>query len=69
MKFIISVITLNMWEGPSKVLGQDGPVVFLRHGSHYIKAHVCRVQPTKSNSTDNDKANSKPTFNTKQKFW
>ena len=58
----------NMWKGPSKVLGQDGPVVFLRHGSHYIKAHVCRVQLTKSNSTDNDKANSKPTFNTNKSY-
>ena len=30
----------------------------------FIKVHVCWVQPTKSNSADNDKANSKPTFNT-----
>ena len=58
----------NMWKGPSKVLGQDRPVVFLRHGSHYIKAHVCRVQPIKSNSTDSDKANSKPTFNTNKSY-
>ena len=35
------------WKGPAKVLGQDGPVVFLRHGSRYIKAHTCRVQHTK----------------------
>ena len=28
------------------MLGQDGPVVFLRQGSHYIKAYTyCRVQP------------------------
>ena len=30
----------DMWKGPSKVFGQGGPVVFLRHGSRYIKAHV-----------------------------
>ena len=54
----------DMWKGPLKVLGQDGPVVFLRHSGHYIKPHLCQVQPTKSNSRDNDKANSKPIFNT-----
>ena len=32
------------WKGPAKVLGQDGPVISLRHGTCYIKAHVCRVQ-------------------------
>lgn len=32
------------WKGPAKVLGQDGPVVFIRQGSRYIKAHVCCVQ-------------------------
>ena len=33
------------WKGPAKVLGQDGVVVMLRHGSRQIKAHICRVQP------------------------
>ena len=33
------------WCGPAKVLGQDGPVLFLRHGTRPIKAHVCRVMP------------------------
>ena len=31
-----------------KVLVQDGSVVFIRHGSRYVKAHVCRVQPTEN---------------------
>ena len=30
------------------MLGQDGPITFLRHGSRLIKAHVYRVQPVKS---------------------
>ena len=30
------------------MLGQDGAVVFLRHGSRFIKARACRVQPVKS---------------------
>ena len=33
------------WKGPGKVLGQDGSVLFIRHGSRYIKVHLCRVQP------------------------
>ena len=32
------------WKGPGKVIGQDGPVVFIRHGGFYIKVHCCRVQ-------------------------
>ena len=36
------------WKGPAKVLGQDGPVVFLRQGSDYIIAHLCRIQPVES---------------------
>ena len=27
-------------------MGQDGPVLFLRHGARYIKAHICREQLT-----------------------
>ena len=27
-------------------MGHDGPVLFLRHGARYIKAHICKVQLT-----------------------
>ena len=27
-------------------MGQDEPVLFLRHGTRYIKAHICIVQLT-----------------------
>ena len=27
-------------------MDQDGPVLFLKHGARYIKAHICRVQLT-----------------------
>ena len=40
--------TDGQWKGPVNVLGQDGAVVFFRHGSQFIKAHACRVQPVKS---------------------
>ena len=44
------------WKAPAKVLGQDGPVVFLRHGTRHIKAHVCRVQPIENSMNEkNDK--------------
>ena len=34
------------WKGPATVLGEDGPVVFILQGSHYIKTHTCCVQPS-----------------------
>ncbi len=33
----------NKWKGPGKVLGQDGKVVFVRHGSIYVRVHPCRL--------------------------
>ena len=47
----------NKWRGPGRVLGQDGPVAFVRHGSRYVKAHICRVQPASSSdiAADNTK--------------
>ena len=42
------------WKGPAKVLGQDGPVISLRHGTCYIKAHVCRVQPINKNKNESN---------------
>ena len=41
------------WEGPRRVVGQDGLVVFIWHNSHYIRAHSCRVQLT-NHSLDNN---------------
>ena len=40
--------TDEQWKRPVKVLGQDGAVVFLQHGSRLIKAHARCVQPVKS---------------------
>ena len=51
----------SKWKGPAKVLGQDGPDVFLRHGTRYTKAHVCRVQPTENSINEkNDKDHAPP---------
>ena len=49
------------WKGPAKVLGQDGPVVFLHHGTRHTKAHVCRVQPIENSINEkNDKDHAPP---------
>ena len=54
----------SKWTGPAKVLGQDGPVVFIRHGSRYVKAHVCRVQPTEINAVNGEETEpQQPTSN------
>ena len=34
----------NKWKGPAKVIGQAGPVVFIRHGGQLVKAHICHIQ-------------------------
>lgn len=31
------------WKGPGSVIGQDGKVVFVRHGSIYVRVHPCRL--------------------------
>ena len=38
------------WKGPAKVIGQDGLVVFIRHGGKHMKVHSCRVQLVKEKS-------------------
>ena len=42
------------WKVPGWVLGQDGPVVFIWHGLHYIKAHSCRGQLTNPSLYNNN---------------
>lgn len=33
----------NRWQGPAKVIFQDGSVLFVRHGSVYVRASINRV--------------------------
>ena len=33
----------DQWRGPGKVLGQDGKIVFVRHGSVYVRVSPCRL--------------------------
>ena len=32
------------WKGPGKIVGQDGSVVFIRHGDFYITVNCSRIQ-------------------------
>ena len=41
------------WKDPGRVLGQDGLVIFIRHGSRYTKANTCRVQRISLNDSKN----------------
>ena len=38
----------NEWRGPGKVIGQDGVVVFVRHGGQVVRVHVCRLKKGQS---------------------
>ena len=33
----------NRWRGPGKVVGQDGKVLFIRHGSQLVRVATCRA--------------------------
>ena len=33
----------NKWKGPGTVIGQDGKIVFVRHGSIYVRVPPCRL--------------------------
>ena len=34
------------WKGPGVVIGQDGPVIFVRHGGMLVRVHQCRLTKT-----------------------
>ena len=44
----------NKWKGPAKVIGQDGPVVFIHHGGQLVKAHICRIQSTNPHKSEQE---------------
>lgn len=47
------------WKGPGTVIGQDGAVVFVRHGGTYVRVHQCRLSKVcndkDSGDTDNER--------------
>ena len=44
----------NKWKGPAKVIGQDGPVIFIRHGGQIVKAHICHIQSTNPHKSEQE---------------
>lgn len=34
------------WKGPGVAIGQDGPVIFVRHGGTCVRVHQCRIMKT-----------------------
>ena len=46
MKFIMKEVITISRKGPAKGIGQDGPVVFIRHGGQLVKARICHIQST-----------------------
>ena len=41
------------WKRPTNVIGQDGPVVFLRHGGFVVKVNSNYLQKKKKTLSDN----------------
>ena len=39
---------------PAKVIGQDGFVVFIRHGGQLVKAHICHIQSTNPHKSEQE---------------
>lgn len=35
------------WKGPGVVIGQDGAVIFIRHGGIYVRVHRSRLRKVK----------------------
>ena len=44
----------DAWKGPVTVIGQDGPLVFIRHGGSIIRAHQTRSKKETFNSDSED---------------
>ena len=44
----------NKWKGPAKAIGQDGPVVFIRHGGQLVKAHICHIRSTNPHKSEQE---------------
>ena len=45
----------NRWRGPGRVIGQDGKVLFIRHGSQLIRVSTCRAIKVDSSQSGRDK--------------
>ena len=55
----------NRWRGPGKIIGQDGKVVFVRHGDQLVRVSTCRLVKVGQEFDNTDKL--PPTFQESQK--
>ena len=46
----------NRWRGPGKVIGQDGKVLFIKHGSQLVRVATCRAIKTESSKSVNEES-------------
>ena len=46
------------WRGPGKVIGQDGKVIFVRHGSVYVRVSPCRLIKLTDDNISSSNSNS-----------
>ena len=44
----------RQWQGPAAVIGLDGKVVLIRHGSIYRRVHPCQLQHVKADYINDD---------------
>ena len=43
------------WRGPGRVIGMESSTVLIKHGNQYVKVHVCRVLPDKTQNLVDEK--------------
>lgn len=44
----------DAWKGPATVMGQDGAVIFARHGGSLVRVHRCRLRLTTEAQDDSE---------------
>ena len=49
----------NRWRGPGKVVGQDGKVLFIRHGSQLVRVATCRALKVENSKEKQKEMNEK----------
>ena len=45
------------WKGPAKVIGQEGKIVLIRHGTAYYRCHPCQLMKADPESKKKEAVN------------
>ena len=53
----------NRWRGPGKVIGQDGKILFIRHGSQLVRVATCRALKMDAHMSNNENEEKLTTMN------